>query len=621
MPHHNLYRSLGLNPYGTPGELYQQLSMRLAATPPLDAALVDELQTARAVLGNSARKDLYDRQLQNPHAQPITLDALRQLARMNIGGQSPSHDVPHGASQAERNFRASHSSFAAPGNTRKAPRRGNETSFATKVRDTSEKLRVSARKNPKFAWATGGVATLLVIMIVAVVGVSSFGGPSSSSDGSTPNVDTFANANWDEDNFIKGPNDPPIEEQYLDSGLAKSSLLAIPAAFSTGSSNQRNTLLPMLPNGIYKKQSPGTRQAIIMPMPGQPAYATSFTTEAQDAKFSWTAFSEEDGEPVITKASYIETPGQGLTERRDYFLIEQFDAVTGEDKNRKEFDWVPQDGLTMADFSGFLTHTQGKTVARFNKGLVEFDMSTGSSRAILSTPIILETVPNLKFRHPELREVSFEHGNLIFNNGIPYFATYHIVENENENDHRTLRYQIILTSLRDGTLHAIHEVTALDGWHMLEQVTLHESPAGIAIIDPAGDPVRIWNEESGTSEPIGNQDQFSFDDVSVVGNNLIIMNQRTGLTVLSLEDGTERLFWPTTKLESLSIDDYTADDEFLYLEQSGSWFKVDLETGEEIEDPPLSIPIDNHEGYERRQSPTSDGGWDSGKTGTFVFHS
>lgn len=354
-----------------------------------------------------------------------------------------------------------------------------------------------------------------------------------------------------------------------------------------------------------------------MPMPGQPAYATSFTTEAQDAKFSWTAFSEEDGEPVITKASYIETPGQGLTERRDYFLIEQFDAVTGEDKNRKEFDWVPQDGLTMDDFSGFLTHTQGKTVARFNKGLVEFDMSTGSSRVILSTPIILETVPNLKFRD----RVFFDPGNLIFSNGIPYFATYHSVENENENDHRTRRFQIILTSLRDGTLHAIHEVTALDGWHMLEQVTLHESPAGIAIIDLAGDPVRIWNEESGTSEPIGNQDQFSFDDVSVVGNNLIIMNQRTGLTVLSLEDGTERLFWPTTKLESLSIDDYTADDEFLYLEQSGSWFKVDLETGEEIEDPPLSIPIDNHEGYERRQSPTSDGGWDSGKTGTFVFHS
>jgi hypothetical protein len=87
MAHYDIYRSLGLDRRAPTAELDRQLADRLAATPQDDIAAVDELTTARAVLGDDTRRALYDQRLDDPGAPEIDVASLKELAALEVGGQ------------------------------------------------------------------------------------------------------------------------------------------------------------------------------------------------------------------------------------------------------------------------------------------------------------------------------------------------------------------------------------------------------------------------------------------------------------------------------------------------------------------------------------------------------
>lgn len=90
MAHYDIYQSLGLDRSAPTGELDRQLADRLAAVPQDDAATVDELTTARAVVGNDTRRSLYDQRLDDPAAEDIDVASLKELAALQVDGHTGS---------------------------------------------------------------------------------------------------------------------------------------------------------------------------------------------------------------------------------------------------------------------------------------------------------------------------------------------------------------------------------------------------------------------------------------------------------------------------------------------------------------------------------------------------
>ncbi|HIW90240.1 MAG TPA: hypothetical protein H9870_01015 [Candidatus Corynebacterium avicola] len=88
MAHYNIYQSLGLDRSASSQDLAQQLDGRLASTSATDAGAREELSVARAILGDETRRGLYDQRLDDPSAAEIDIDSLRELASLNLGGQS-----------------------------------------------------------------------------------------------------------------------------------------------------------------------------------------------------------------------------------------------------------------------------------------------------------------------------------------------------------------------------------------------------------------------------------------------------------------------------------------------------------------------------------------------------
>lgn len=605
MPHHNLYTSLGLNPYGDSDELSQQLSMRIAATPQFDASMLEELQIAQAILGHPARRRLYDTQLYNPNAPTITADALRQLASMDFGGHTGSQETWATPTHGHRSFNGPHSTFETPNPPHAHSPRNHTKGFVASAHNKSKNLRTSTIRNPKLAWIVGGSAALLIVAMIAVAGLVALGDPSPADDGSeSPAFDTFAGQNWIDDNFA------PIEQQqFLDAELATSALHSADA-----DGNFKEQLAYRLPNGLFREHPASAQQVPIQVAPGMPPYMVKFTSQAENVKESWAAFSEAEGKPVIIWASYTETPVQGLSEKQSFLMVEIFDAVNGSDIDRKELEWPPQDG-DPEDMPAPMTYSNHIISIRSGGQIFTLDVESGSLQTILSTNIIREHYPN--------SDTSVSPSGAIFHNqGVPYYALIF-----NEKTGNRLTRVVALVSLRDGTFNIAHEFTHspqhYPGYYepsMMPSWTMHESPAGIAIFNPHDHNVLVWNEDSGTTETDASLEQYFEAENFSSGKQLISWEESVGVRVISLEDGTERLSWLPSKLEDLSITDVSADDDFLYLKQSGSWFKVDLDTGEEIDEPVLSVPRSNSGGYERRASPTASEGWNGKKTAVFSFH-
>ncbi|MGP9724981.1 hypothetical protein ACT3SZ_13295 [Corynebacterium sp. AOP40-9SA-29] len=87
MAHYDIYQSLGLDRSASTSELDGVLAERLAATPQDDVARLDELTTARAVVGNETRRSLYDQRLGDPNAADIDVASLKELAALDVGTQ------------------------------------------------------------------------------------------------------------------------------------------------------------------------------------------------------------------------------------------------------------------------------------------------------------------------------------------------------------------------------------------------------------------------------------------------------------------------------------------------------------------------------------------------------
>ncbi|MCH6197701.1 hypothetical protein MHT86_09380 [Corynebacterium mastitidis] len=82
--HYNLYESLGLSRAEGSDQIAETLDARLSAHVDRGGAkndpAYDEAATARAILGDPAKRELYDARLDDPEASLLTITALRELA-------------------------------------------------------------------------------------------------------------------------------------------------------------------------------------------------------------------------------------------------------------------------------------------------------------------------------------------------------------------------------------------------------------------------------------------------------------------------------------------------------------------------------------------------------------
>ncbi|MDN5724227.1 MAG: hypothetical protein L0H20_14760, partial [Corynebacterium sp.] len=88
MAHYDLYQSLGLDRQASTADLARDLDDRLSSAAPDDAGMIDQLTTARAILGDDTRRGLYDQRLDDPNAAEIDIDSLHELAALNVAGSA-----------------------------------------------------------------------------------------------------------------------------------------------------------------------------------------------------------------------------------------------------------------------------------------------------------------------------------------------------------------------------------------------------------------------------------------------------------------------------------------------------------------------------------------------------
>ena len=108
MAHYDLYRSLGLDRQASTADLARDLDDRLSAVDSGsadsadsadNAGAVEELSTARAILGDETRRGLYDQRLNDPSAPEIDIDSLRELAVLDTGGSGKGQQFQQQAGQ------------------------------------------------------------------------------------------------------------------------------------------------------------------------------------------------------------------------------------------------------------------------------------------------------------------------------------------------------------------------------------------------------------------------------------------------------------------------------------------------------------------------------------------
>lgn len=108
MAHYDLYRSLGLDRQASTADLARDLDDRLSAVDSGsadsadsadNAGAVEELSTARAILGDETRRGLYDQRLNDPSAPEIDIDSLRELAVLDTGGSAKGQQFQQQAGQ------------------------------------------------------------------------------------------------------------------------------------------------------------------------------------------------------------------------------------------------------------------------------------------------------------------------------------------------------------------------------------------------------------------------------------------------------------------------------------------------------------------------------------------
>lgn len=110
MAHYDLYQTLGLDRAASTQDLDRQLNDRISAAGG-DPAALDELSTARAVLGNDTRRSMYDQRLDDPNAPEIDVASLKDLASLNVTGTGGTEGAA-GAAAPQGGFQQQAGQFA-----------------------------------------------------------------------------------------------------------------------------------------------------------------------------------------------------------------------------------------------------------------------------------------------------------------------------------------------------------------------------------------------------------------------------------------------------------------------------------------------------------------------------
>lgn len=163
MSHYNLYNSLGLNRSQSAESIDYEIEQRINSGFTYNPGGVDELQVARQILGDPTRRAMYDSRLDDPLAPEITVDALRQLAALNVSASKsyskPSTAVTEVIAEVSAEDVQRYNEFPAQQfPARQAP----DTGLSSPAVGTSRAIgSVDKGRNP-LPWIIGGVALLLL---------------------------------------------------------------------------------------------------------------------------------------------------------------------------------------------------------------------------------------------------------------------------------------------------------------------------------------------------------------------------------------------------------------------------------------------------------------------------
>lgn len=102
MAHYDLYQALNLDRSKTPEEISAELSNRLENNELDNIGGREEVEIARAILGDPQKRTAYDSRLDDPNAPEVDVNALRQLAAADFSaGTAPAGDPAAGAAPAD----------------------------------------------------------------------------------------------------------------------------------------------------------------------------------------------------------------------------------------------------------------------------------------------------------------------------------------------------------------------------------------------------------------------------------------------------------------------------------------------------------------------------------------
>lgn len=101
MAHYDLYQALNLDRSKAPEEISAELSNRLENNELDNIGGREEVEIARAILGDPQKRTAYDSRLDDPNAPEVDVNALRQLAAADFSaGTAPAGDHAAGAAPA-----------------------------------------------------------------------------------------------------------------------------------------------------------------------------------------------------------------------------------------------------------------------------------------------------------------------------------------------------------------------------------------------------------------------------------------------------------------------------------------------------------------------------------------
>lgn len=184
MAHYDLYQALNLDRSKAPDEISAELSERLEKNELDNIGGREEVEIARAILGDPQKRTTYDSRLDDPNAPEVDVNALRQLAAADFsapaaptGDHAAGAGVPAGAVGAAGVAGAAGAQHSAEKQGPSLGERFKEAGAKTQqqVAPAMEKTKKEFGRSSKMAILITAIATA-VVMLLIFGAVSLFGG-------------------------------------------------------------------------------------------------------------------------------------------------------------------------------------------------------------------------------------------------------------------------------------------------------------------------------------------------------------------------------------------------------------------------------------------------------------